>query len=417
LQSWPGFEGSTGSVFSYDVRDTTIHHPGTMGFAGGPVATRYEDGNLVILPGARGPTDPGYDASIDGCVGPGPFGCNAGDNGRATDANALLHPSGQQFHNELAAASYNWLIVTATGGREVVNPDLPQIDEFDPRDPIGIGIITEGPYAGQPRPGVDPSLVDGVTPAACGVYKPQLCRNVRGFLSASGVRRNSVKAGGKLNGFGRRDFPWHSSGELVLDYEKRNVLGFAFDFDEENTKSNWGVEATWVNKQPFVDNDEMSGVSKVDTLNLTISVDRPTFINFLNPGRTFFFNTQIFLQYIDDYGDNFYANGPINMLATFTVFTGYFQDRLQFFNTFVYDVNSVSGAALPSVSYRFTESFSATVGSNIFFGRQQLRDAPINEIRPGLNRVGSNAYDDAVENGLSALRERDEIYLTIRYTF
>jgi hypothetical protein len=54
---------------------------------------------------------------------------------------------------------------------------------------------------------------------------------------------------------------------------------------------------------------------------------------------------------------------------------------------------------------------------NVFWGHQQLRDAPINEIRPGLNRVGRNAYQDAVENGLTALRERDEMNLTIRYTF
>jgi hypothetical protein len=403
-------------VFDYDIRNAGIQHPGTMGFQGGPVATRFVDGELVILPGARGPTDAAYDPTIDGCVGPGPFGCNAGDNGRTTAARALLHPSGQQFKSELAATSFNWLIVSATGGRELVDPDLPQIDEFDPFDPQGLGIITRGPNAGQVRPGIDPSRVDGTSPAACGLRNPALCRNVRNFLSAVGARRNSVRAAG-ANGYGRRDFPWHSGGEFVLDYEKRNVLGFAFDFDEDKTKSNWGVEATWVNKQPFVDNDAFSGISKVDTLNLTISVDRPTFINFLNPGRTFFFNSQIFLQYIDDYGDNFYANGPVNLLGTFTVFTGYFQDRLMFYNTVVYDVNSVSGAILPSIVYRFTESFSVTVGSNVFFGRQQLRDAPINEFRPALNRVGSGAYEDPVETGLAAVREHDEIYLTIRYTF
>ena len=58
------------------------------------------------------------------------------------------------------------------------------------------------------------------------------------------------------------------------------MLGFAFDFDEENTKTNWGVEATWISKQMFVNNDEYDGLSDVDTINLTVSVDRPTFINF-----------------------------------------------------------------------------------------------------------------------------------------
>ena len=416
LQSWPGFDGTTGSVATWDTR--APGQPGTVGFFGGPVATRFVNGKRVILPGARGPTDPGYDVSVDGCVGPGPYGCNAGDNGRATAANLLTHPfSGEAFRSELAATSWNWLVTVATGGREIVNPALASMTEFDPYDPYGIGIRPAGtPNAGVPRPGIDVNAALAGRPTSCGLYLIMMCENTRGFLQTAGARRNSVRAGG-ANGFGRRDFVWHSGGELVLDYEKRNVLGFAFDFDEDKTKSNWGVEASWINKQPFVDNDSWSNVSKVDTLNLTISVDRPTFINFLNPGRTFFINSQIFIQYINDYGDNFYSNGPLNVLATLTVFTGYFQDRLMFFHTAVYDVNSNSGALLPSISYRFTESFSVTVGANVFMGRQQLRDAPINEIRPGLNRVGNDAYKDPVENGLAALRERDEVYLQIRYTF
>jgi len=203
----------------------------------------------------------------------------------------------------------------------------------------------------------------------------------------------------------------------VLDYQKRNVLGFAFDFDEERTKSSWGVEMSWVNRQPFANADEFDGVSRVNTLNLTVSADRPTFIDFLNPGRTFFINTQWFFQYIDDYGENFYANGPVNVLGTLTAFTGYHQDRLMFFSTAVFDVMSRSGALLPSVIYRFNENLSVSLGVNVFFGTSQWRDAPINELRPGLNRTGNHAYEDAVQNGLSVLRERDEVWLNVRYTF
>jgi hypothetical protein len=416
LQSWPGFDGSTGSIDTYDVRDRSIWHPGTIGFVGGPVATRHENGRTYILPGARGPLDPGYDVAVDGCVGPGPFGCNAGDNGRATAARVLAQPyTAQPYRSELAAVSWNLLQIVATGGRDP-NPDFPALTEFDPFDPFGLGIITRGPYAGQVRPGVDPALVDGVNPTACGLWRIALCESVRSFLSTAGARRNDVRAGG-ANGFGRRDFVWHSSGELVVEYDKRNVLGFAFDFDESVTKSNWGVEATWINRQIFLDNDEFDGTSESGTINLTISADRPTFINFLNPGRTFFFNAQLFVQYIDDYHDNFYANGPVNVLGTLTAFTGYHQDRLMIYNTLVYDVMSQSGAILPSVVYRFTESFSATIGANVFMGRQQMIDSSINEIRPGVNRTGRNAYQDAVENGLSAVREHDEIFLQVRYTF
>ena len=39
--------------------------PGTENFQGGPACTRYENGQTFILPGCRGPGDPGYDALRD----------------------------------------------------------------------------------------------------------------------------------------------------------------------------------------------------------------------------------------------------------------------------------------------------------------------------------------------------------------
>ena len=113
----------------------------------------------------------------------------------------------------------------------------------------------------------------------------------------------------------------------------------------------------------------------------------------------------------------FVTNGPFNMLGTFTVQTGYFQDRLLPSVTFVYDLNSDSGAMLPQITYRFTENFSATVGVNFFYGRWERVDTAIAPLGVVGNETGHMAYQDAVENGLSVVRERDEAYLRIRYTF
>jgi len=147
-----------------------------------------------------------------------------------------------------------------------------------------------------------------------------------------------------------------------------------------------------------------------------VSIDRPTFINFLNQNRTFFFNTQWFFQWINGYERGFTSNGPFNMLATFTVTTGYFQDRLLPGFTLVYDFHSNSGAGLANVTYRFTENFSATVGMAGFFGHYQTK-TPALWSTGVVNRVGRGAYQNFVENGLSPVRERDELYLTLRYTF
>ena len=123
-------------------------------------------------------------------------------------------------------------------------------------------------------------------------------------------------------------------------YEQRNVLGLSSDFAEDHTKTNWGVEFTYIEDIPFINNDSFVGVSDSDALNLTVSVDRPTFINFLNPNRTFFFNSQWFVSYLTDWDDGYTVNGPWNVLFTFAMFTGYFQDRVQPQFVTVYDFRS-----------------------------------------------------------------------------
>jgi hypothetical protein len=299
------------------------------------------------------------------------------------------HPfTNQVWASEMSIVSWNTLMVlVALSFAE--DPGNPQTDEFDPDRPF---------------------RTDG-----CSFATPGWCANVSAYDSITGVRRNSVLAGGNSQ-YGRRDFIWHGGGDLVLRYEKRNVLGFSMDFAEDFSKSNWGFEFTWIKGLPFTNHDEFSNTSGADTYNLTISVDRPTFINFLNQNRTFFFNSQWFFQYVSGYENSFTSNGPWNVLATFTVTTGYFQDRLLPGVTFVYDVKSNSGAALPEVTYRFTENFSATVGLAGFFGRYQSKVAPLYQNALD-NRAGRGAYTTWAENGLSAIRERDELWLRVRYTF
>jgi hypothetical protein len=305
----------------------------------------------------------------------------------------------QLFQNEMAAFSWNFmtfLVVTSCTEADNGADNIGVLQEcYDPRAPLAAN--------------------------KCSFNAPHLCSNVAGFLSVAGVTRNSVRAGGNSR-FGRRTFVWHSGGEIALRYEKRNVFGFSMDFAEDVTKSNWGVEFTWIEGLPFTDADSYYNTTNSDAINLTVSVDRPTFVNFLNANRTFFINSQWFFQYVPDYADSFTSNGPLNVLFTFAVFTGYFQDRLLPTFVSVFDVNSRSGGFLPNVGYRFTEAFSATIGVNIFFGRTELNRMPLNEIGPVSNRApaGSNeriAYQDGVDNLLSLVRRRDEVYLRLRWTF
>jgi hypothetical protein len=311
----------------------------------------------------------------------------------------------QMFQNELASVSWNMLMFLAVTSCDIRTIDL---NGFNRTGANGNPSIAEDPECYNPK---TPYSTD-----RCSFNAPQFCRNVKGFFEAAGVERNTIRAGGNAS-FGRRTFIWQSGGEAVLRYQKRNVLGFATDFAEDSTKTNWGLEFTWIDGTPYLDNNSMVGVTTSDSFNLTVSVDRPTFIHFLNPNRTFFFNSQWFFNYVPKHGSGFTTNGPVNVLFTFTVFTGYYQDRLMPQFVTVYDFLSRSGGVLPSLQYRFTDSFSATVGLMWFFGRTQLVDMPVRGFAPAANRAGADAYQSGVDNFLSIIRKRDEVFMRLRWTF
>jgi len=395
VQSWIGFEREGGYSSNFTTRGlvdpsgsiiSTPYQPGTVGFRGGPVATRYvpelSSHQALILPGGRGLrsiggqagiASIGYDPNVDGC---------SAQNAQCPTARNLFHPFSDSsdpnnlFENELAALSWNFLVFTVAND----------------------------------------SFFDSQTEGGCNFETPQFCGGTRALLGTAGVLRNAVKAGGTER-FGRRTFLWQSGGEALLRFDRRNVLGFSMDFAEDISKANFSTEFTWIPNQPTADNNAESGLTKVDELNLTVSVDRPTFINFLNPNRTFFLNMQWFFQYIDGYRDGMVRNGPWNVFFTALISTGYFQDRLLPSVTFVYDFMSISGAALPQITYRMTQNFSVTLGAALFMGRLQDRPLPIANVNTSTQQIGNQAYQTGVANGLAVVRDRDEVFFRLRYVF
>jgi hypothetical protein len=360
---------------------------------GSAVATRLINGQLRILAGARGPGDPGYDPLIDGCVGnpaadpriPA-FADPAGACAAMLLADTLEDPrTGEPFANEMAALSFNALQFLVA---------------------LDLGTGAGGGCA-------FPSVADPNAPINC--------PTVQDFFSVTQVTRPALRAGG--NGrFGRRDFAWAGAGEIVLEYDKVNTLGIAADFSEDRTGTNWGLELSWTTDKDFVNSEVPSLRSDSDVIDLTISVDRPTFIHFLNRERTFFFNMQWFIEYIPDHvgiedGDSYrgYAvDGPVSALGVFTFETGFFQDRLIPSATFVYDVKSESGAVALDLRYRFSAVFSVTIGMNHFYGPGDTYTLPI-----GLGALGESnqSYRTERYSRLNAVRERDELFAVFRYTF
>jgi hypothetical protein len=341
---------------------------------GSRVFTKNGRRNYKILRGARRLTDPQWNPAFDGCVRPDP-----GAGNRISEKEALCNDPAtsdlfsQGFDSELEALSQNFVnllaaLSSATGGDD-----------------------------------------------ECVIDDPATCSLVRAVAAISGVQRPEVSARRNAK-FGRRDFLYHGGGEAVLKYNKRNVLGFSMDFAEDVTKTNWSFEFTWIENERFGSLVTPSGNEKVDLYNFTVSVDRATFINFLNANRTFFFNSQWFVRLVENWDDDRYAaDGPVTVLGTFTVATAYFQDRLSPAVTVVHDISSASGGVISQISYRYTEAFSISFGMAAFYGgprRQPIGRYPL--------AIGNEAppYNQRVKyQGLSAISERDEFFMRLRYTF
>jgi len=357
----------------------------------GPVGTRFVPGvGRMTLPGARGPGEPGYGPAIDGCVVdlPNTPVAAGGDDGLcdglAGIGGARIDPrTGLPFRSEMTVVSYNFMALLAS-----LSPVLPDNEDCDPS--VGAMNVDQTPLLS--------------------------CTLVSGIFGLAGAQRPEISAGG--NGrFGRRDFLWHGGAEARLIYEKRNVLGFSMDFAEDRTKTNWGIEFVWFEDEPFSDSHERDGWSRHDTLSLTVSVDRPTFVNFLNAHRTIFFNAQFFVRWIDGYTDKrLTPDGPFSLLGTFTFFTGFWQDRLLAAVTVIHELESNSGGLIVNFSYRMTENFSVSTGLTTFHGEPRSMRAPRTPV--SLSSTLGNDYESRSRyNGLTAISDREELFVSFRYTF
>ncbi|UCE85639.1 MAG: hypothetical protein JSU66_15105, partial [Deltaproteobacteria bacterium] len=409
FQSWMGFSGTRPGQTTIDgsIQPGTFRLLGpsqALRFDGGPACTRFVTGaGASVLPGCRSPLDiatTGWDPRVDGGAS-----IQAAYLSGDPSVTALRHPCASVSNNqcvpsddlifvsEMAALSWNAQMTILVLGALTLQPgETPGIDVFDRTQPF--------------------------RPNGCSMAVPTLCDSVQGFARWTGNQHPSVRAGG--NGrYGRRDFLWHGGSPIVLEYQKNNVLGFAMDFAEDVTATSWGVEFSWANDVLRQDNGSFDGLTEVDQYNLTISVDRPTFIHFLNANRSFIFNAQLFVGYEDGYNRNFPSNGPWSTFGTLTMLTGYLQDRLNAALTFVYDAKSNSGGILPNVQYRFSDSFSVSFGAIFLWGRYQEKPMPISP--SGLaNQVDSGpfrAYRQVTEQFIAAARDLDQFTLRIRYTF
>ena len=160
-QAWPHVEGTfRGKNFVWDTTDRHIAQPGTKGFEGGPVCSRFEGGKSFILPGCRGPGDNGYDPD-DGRERRGPP--------PPLDRPGVLERDG------------GLVVERADGPRRLLDADAPvRRDRTDPRPPPS-------------RTSSTPTIRSGTD--GCSFREPQWCASVAAILGLTGrAGRASARA-------------------------------------------------------------------------------------------------------------------------------------------------------------------------------------------------------------------------------
>jgi hypothetical protein len=246
IMSWPQFDSTSGQV-TWDTTDGSLIQPGTVGYEGGPVCTRFEDGELHVLPGCRGPGDPGYVPDVDGSTtGPGSQGL--------TYLGGRRHPfTGQPWANEMAIVSWNTMMVLIA----LSSPP----DDADPGD---LGLSYFDPE--------DPFRTDG-----CSFAAPAFCANVaavlgHGIRAPEGTFRPvSIDDDPLFGGYHQIDEDVDGvtvTGEFLL--EGNGDIEGDFQFDEPGCSLGWGPVNGFVKEWGSVARLKMKGPISGDCVGASV---------------------------------------------------------------------------------------------------------------------------------------------------
>ena len=162
-----------------DYGDSAVPEPCTLGFAEpAPACTRDAGEETVVLPGCRRDADSAHDPNVDG------------------NADGLVQPlSGQPLASELAAVSFNTLMVLAAIST-ASDPLQPEDDEFDPDAP---------------------ERLDG-----CSFRKPQLCGAVRNLTSQLATEAEDDPSGPPC-----RRWRWETGADHAITSATGSLADFA----------------------------------------------------------------------------------------------------------------------------------------------------------------------------------------------
>jgi hypothetical protein len=155
-------------------------------------------------------------------------------------------------------------------------------------------------------------------------------------------------------------------------------VGTSFDYYVDSIKSALRVEVAYTSGEEFVNTLNPALYSESNVVRWVIGVDRPTFIRFLNPNKSFLISMQLFGQHLLDHelidtpaGKAGMPDWKDNILATLLIQGGYFNNRLTPTLLMAYDLKANSFVMGPSINWLFSDHWNITLGANLKFGRAE----------------------------------------------
>lgn len=161
-----------------------------------------------------------------------------------------------------------------------------------------------------------------------------------------------------------------------IHFPRVTLVGASADFYIDPLKSAFRMEAAYTSGEEFADTSKPRLFSESDVLRWVVGWDRPTYIRWLNPNRTFLLSGQIFGQHLLDHetqksvlGEQIgFQDWKSSFIGTFLFQGFYANDRILPRVITAYDFRARAAVLAPGIDYLISDSLRLIVGANIKLG-------------------------------------------------
>ena len=218
-------------------------------------------------------------------------------------------------------------------------------------------------------------------------------------------------------------------GGAQIRYHKDNTLGLSADYFEPWSGVVIRVESSWTHNALLNDTDSLDWSTNNDIMQYVVGFDRPHFIKFLNPDRTFFSSFQVFETY---YPGAHSSNGGKDGLVTgtndftFTAFTQthYYRDQIIPLIFAAFGTEGTDATIGGNTEWLINDHWSTTLGVDAFVGKSHQHNIGQNAVfQAGLTTPSNAPYSESVFGpahmgaGGAQRNKDDEFWGRIRYRF